>query len=60
MQWRNVFYIVIGLLGIAIGLMIAISAWESGNDEEALMPVILIGVGFYCLFTIEKDEKRKA
>ena len=51
------FYILIGLLGIAIGLMMAISAWESGNDEEALVPVILIGVGFYCLFTIEKDEK---
>jgi len=57
MQWRNVFYIVIGLLGIAIGFMMAIPAWESGNDEEALMPVILIGVGFYCLFTIEKGEK---
>ena len=51
------FYIVIGLLGIAIGFMMAIPAWESGNDEEAIMPVILIGVGFYCLFTIEKGEK---
>jgi hypothetical protein len=57
MQWRNVFYTIIGLLGIAIGLMMAIPAWESGNDEAALMPVILLGVGFYCLATIKKEDE---
>ena len=56
MQWRNVFYTIIGLLCIAIGLSMAIPAWESGG-EGSLGPVILMGVGFYCLATIKKEDE---
>jgi len=59
MNWENIAYAILGLLGIAIGFGMLIPALESNPQNETGIGVggFLIFVGFFCLNTIKKEDK---
>ena len=58
MNWENVAYVILGLLGIALGLSLLIDGLEgSGGDNETMLGGFLMFVGFYCLNTIKKKDE---
>jgi hypothetical protein len=59
MNWENVAYAILGILGIALGLSWMIPALESNPQDETMMMSggFLMFVGFYCLNTIKKEDE---
>ena len=50
MNLENAAYAILGLFGVALGLFFLINGFEgSGGDEQVMMGMLLMFVGFYCL-----------